>query len=601
MTFKAFTRISRPLAAILVLCGLAGAQARAADGASLLTGLAAPADDFLPVEQAFKFNARAEGPDKILLNWTIAPGYYLYRDRIKVVAAADGATVGKPEMPDGITKIDEFFGKQVIYHDALMAKAAVARASSAALTVPIKVTYQGCAEKGLCYPPVTKTVDIQLPAGSGGAGGYVSRQDLLTSTLLNRGIFAVLGIFFASGLLLAFTPCVLPMVPILSRLIAGQGGKITTRRAFSLSLTYVLGMSLTYTVAGAAAAAAGKQVQAMFQQPWIIALFAALFVAMALSMFGLYTVQMPAAIQTRLSGTSNRQRAGTFGGVAVMGALSALIVTTCVAPALVAALVVIGQTGNVARGAAALFAMSMGMGAPLLVIGTSAGALLPKAGPWMDGVKQIFGVLMLAMAVWMLSRIIPGWATLAGLAIPAFLGMWVLWRLARTGRGRWISRTLATAAGLYGVALVGGAALGHSDPLAPVSFTSAKPAQALDFRAISSVAQLQSAVKQASAAGRPVLLDFYADWCVSCKEMEKYTFTDPSVKQTLGNAVLLRADVTANGADDQALLQLFHIFGPPTIAFYDPKGNERSQFRVVGYMKAAEFASVARQALAGTS
>jgi thiol:disulfide interchange protein DsbD len=588
---------------VLACGGLVAASALAASDGSLLGGKSGSGDDFLPVEQAFSFNARAEGPDKILLNWTITPGYYLYRDRIKVVAAAEGATLGKPEMPEGITKIDEFFGKQVIYHDALIAHVGVARGSAAAAVVPIKVTYQGCAEAGLCYPPVTRVVDISLPAGTGAAGGgYVSQQDLLTRTLLNRGIFSVLGIFFVAGLLLAFTPCVLPMVPILSQLIAGQatgpGGKITTARAFWLSLTYVLGMSVTYTAAGAAAAAAGKQVQAMFQQPWIIVLFAALFVAMALSMFGLYTVQMPAAIQTRLSGTSNRQRAGTFGGVAVMGALSALIVTTCVGPALVAALVVIGQTGNVARGAAALFAMSLGMGAPLLVIGTSAGALLPKAGAWMDGVKQIFGVLMLAMAVWMLSRILPGWATLAGLAIPAFLGTWVLWRMSATLRGRWVLRAVGVAAALYGVALIVGAAQGNSDPLAPVALTRGKPADGLTFKTISSVAQLQTEVNAAAAAGRPVLLDFYADWCTSCKEMEKYTFTDPSVKQTLGNAVLLRADVTANGADDQALLALFHIFGPPTIAFYGPKGDERSEFRVVGYMKAAEFATVARQALA---
>lgn len=600
MTFKVFARNCRQLGAVLVLSGLGAVSALAAGAGSLLTGASSSGDEFLPVERAFTFNTRADGPDKILLNWTIAPGYYLYRDRIKVAAAAEGATLGKPEMPEGITKVDEFFGKQVIYHDALIAHVGVAHGSAAAQVVSIKVTYQGCAEAGLCYPPVTKVVDIKMPAGTGSGGGYVSQQDLLTRTLLNRGIFSVLGIFFVAGLLLAFTPCVLPMVPILSQLIAGQGAKITTQRAFALSLTYVLGMSLTYTAAGAAAAAAGKQVQAMFQQPWIIVLFAALFVAMALSMFGLYTVQMPAAIQTRLSGTSNRQQAGSFGGVAIMGALSALIVTTCVGPALVAALVVIGQTGNVARGAGALFAMSLGMGAPLLVIGTSAGALLPKAGAWMDGVKQIFGVLMLAMAVWMLSRILPGWATLASLAIPAFLGAWVLWRMATMQRGRWVLRAVGIAAGLYGVALLSGAALGNSDPLAPVPFSRAKPADALNFKAIGSVAELQSAVKEASAAGRPVLLDFYADWCVSCKEMERYTFTDPSVKQTLGNALLLRADVTANGEADQALLQLFHIFGPPTIAFYDPKGNERSEFRVVGYMKAAEFATVAKQALASS-
>jgi thiol:disulfide interchange protein DsbD len=409
-------------------------------------------------------------------------------------------------------------------------------------------------------------------------------------------LFLVIGFFFGAGLLLAFTPCVLPMVPILSGIIAGQGAGVTTRRAFFLSLSYVLGMAFTYTLAGIAAAAAGAQIQAVFQQPWIVTVFALLFILLALSMFGLFTIQMPAVIQTRLADASNRQRAGTFGGVAVMGALSALIVTTCVAPALVATLAVIGQSGDVLRGGLALFAMSLGMGAPLLVVGASAGKLLPKAGPWMDTVKRVFGVLFLLVAAWMLGRILPGRMGLLPWAITAFAATWVCLAAISQTRRKWIPRTIGAVAGLYGVALLAGAAFGGSDPLAPIPQLSGRHAE-LPFKTIKSVADLDAEIAAARAAGRPVMLDFYADWCVSCKEMEKYTFSEPAVRAALAKAVLLRADVTANDAEDQALLKHFGIFGPPTIAFYGTDGTERRNFRVVGYMKAQEFAPLAAQAM----
>jgi thiol:disulfide interchange protein DsbD len=409
----------------------------------------------------------------------------------------------------------------------------------------------------------------------------------------------MLGWFFLAGLGLAFTPCVLPMVPILSSIIAGQGKDVTAGRGFALSLSYVLGMALTYTVAGALCAAAGKQVQTVFQQPWILALFAAVFVTMALSMFGLFTVQMPAAIQTRIANLSNRQTAGTFGGVAVMGILSALIVTTCVGPALVGALLVISQTGQIARGAAALFAMSIGMGTPLLIVGASAGKLLPRAGAWMDTVKKLFGVMMLAVADWMLARIVPDRAALLLWAIPALICAWILWtqtrKLSLTG---WVTRVAGVAAGLYGLALIAGAALGSTDPLAPLA-AHASSQHELPFRHIKSVADLQREIDQARAQGRTVLVDFSAKWCVSCKEMEKYTFTDAAVKTALDRTVLLRADVTENDADDQALLKHLGVIGPPTIAFYGLDGHERPNYRVVGFMKAPDFASHAREALGG--
>jgi thiol:disulfide interchange protein DsbD len=391
------------------------------------------------------------------------------------------------------------------------------------------------------------------------------------------------------------------MVPILSGIIAGQGPGVTTVRAFALSLTYVLGMAVTNTLAGVAAAAAGSQVQALFQQTWVIVLFAGLFVVLALSMFGLFTIQMPSAIQTRLMDVSNRQRAGTFGGVAVMGALSALIVTACVAPPLFAALAVIGQTGDVVRGGSALFCMSLGMGAPLVLVGTSAGRLLPRAGAWMDTVKRLFGVLMLAVAAWMLARITPGWATLLLWAVPALLGAAILLREVRARGGfGWTGRAAGAALGLYGLALLAGAGLGGSDPLAPIPQLAGQK-QHLEFRRIKSVADLEREVEAAAAQGRPVMLDFYADWCVSCKEMERYTFTDEAVQRALSDAVLLQADVTANDDADQALLRHFGIFGPPTIAFYGADGEERSSYRVVGYMPAAEFERIVREAIAATT
>jgi thiol:disulfide interchange protein DsbD len=383
------------------------------------------------------------------------------------------------------------------------------------------------------------------------------------------------------------------MVPILSGIIAGQGANVTTSRAFTLSLTYVMGMAVMNTLAGIAAAAAGQQIQALFQQPWIIVLFALLFVALALSMFGLFTLQLPAALQTRLTEASNRQRAGTFGGVAVMGALSALIVTACVAPPLFAALAVIAQTGDVVRGGSALFAMSLGMGAPLLVIGTSAGRLLPKAGAWMETVKKFFGVLMLGVAAWMLARLVEDrWALLLW-AVPALIGAVLLWRelQAKSPLG-WLARGAGALLGLWGLALIAGAVLGGRDPLAPIP-QFAGPERTLEFKLIKTVDDLDREIAAAAAAGRPAMLDFYADWCVSCKEMERYTFTDEAVQSALANAVLLKADVTANDEADQALLQRFQIFGPPTIAFWGADGSERAAYRVVGFMKADEFAKVA--------
>ncbi|MFO1455078.1 MAG: protein-disulfide reductase DsbD [Steroidobacteraceae bacterium] len=574
-------------------------------------------DEFLPPDVAFRVTALADGPDRVRIEWQIAPGYYLYRSRLKFATDAAVAQLGTPQLPAGQKKTDEYFGEQEVYHDTLVATLPVSRNGASALQLPLSVGFQGCADAGLCYPPETRKLVVELPAGIGtaavagapggaaatgdAAGGFVSEQDRLANLIRSGNLALVLATFFGLGLLLAFTPCVLPMVPILSGIIAGHGDNVTTGRAFTLSLTYVLGMAFTNTLAGIAAAAAGQQIQAAFQQPWIIVLFGLLFVVLAISMFGAFTIQMPSVIQTRLTDVSNRQRAGSYGGVAVMGALSALIVTACVAPPLFATLAVIGQSGNMFRGGSALFAMSLGMGAPLLVIGTSAGKLLPRAGAWMDTVKKFFGVLMLGVAAWMFARIVPErWALLLW-AVPAAIGAWLLWTEVRgRGAGALAFRAAGVLLGIWGLLLVAGAGLGGSDPLRPLPVMAGEQ-RGLEFRRVKSVEQLDAEVAAARAAGKAVMLDFYADWCVSCKEMEKYTFTEPAVIDALGDAVLLQADVTANDEADQALLKRFGIFGPPTIAFYGPDGAERSSYRVVGFMKAEEFARVAREATGARS
>jgi thiol:disulfide interchange protein DsbD len=538
-----------------------------------------------------------------VVRFDIADDYYLYRDKTRIVATTPDAQLGEPRIPGGEIEKDDYFGEQVVFRGEMVAEVPVA-AGAGVTDLPLEVTFQGCAEAGLCYPPTRKQFTVTLasavgtasvPAGPGAAPTR-SETDALADRIRSGNLLAVLATFFGAGLLLAFTPCVLPMIPILSGIIvgAGRGQPVSRGRAFSLSVAYVLGMALTYTVAGAAFAAAGQQAQAFFQKPWILVLFAGLFVLLALAMFGVFSLQVPAALQSRIDELSSRQKQGSLTGTAVMGALSSLIVTDCVAPPLVAALAVIGQSGDVLRGAAALFSLSLGMGAPLLLLGASAGKLLPKAGAWMDTVKSVFGLMFLGVAIWMLGRLLPG---------PMTLGLWGLLALYSAGflaivaarnaspgaRNLW--RGAGVVAALYGVLLVVGALRGHDNPLRPLAGLgdATAPAARLEFRRIKSGADFERELAGAAAAGRPVMLDFYADWCVSCKEMEHYTFPDPGVRAALGNAVLLQADVTANDAEDQALLQHFGILGPPTIVFFDAAGRERTEYRVVGFKKAEEF------------
>jgi thioredoxin:protein disulfide reductase len=577
--------------------------------------------DFLPVDEAFKPYLLAIDGNTVEVSWQVTDGYYLYKDKISARTSSNKVQLGKLDLPKGEEKTDEYFGTTEVYHEDVFAKLPLARATPQPMTLEMDISYQGCADDGICYPPVTRTLTVELPeatatsalsaAGGSSSGGMVSEQARLAQLIGSASMLAVVATFFGAGLLLAFTPCVLPMIPILSGIIAGEGDNVSPARGFSLAFSYVMGMALIYTGAGIIAAAVGVQLQAVFNAPWVLTLFAALFVVLALGMFGMFDLQMPSAVQSRLAAISGKQKSGTIIGAFVMGALSSLIVTACVAPPLVATLTVIGQTGDMLRGGTALFALSLGMGAPLLAVGASAGRLLPKAGPWMVAIKNAFGFMMLGLAIWMLSRILPGTVTLALTGILVFMaGVW-LGGLTTLGTNATGTQKFGKGSGLlaviYGAALLIGALAGGNDPLRPLaglgmsSNGTASEEHGLEFRRIKTVADLERELTAASAAGTSAMLDFYADWCVSCIEMEKFTFTDPGVQAALSGTVLLQADVTANDAEDQELLQHFGVFGPPTIIFFGPDGLQRNGFEVVGYMKAAPFTDHVLRAIGGTS
>ena len=594
-------------------------HAQQSSGGGGLSALLKPSDEFLPPDEAFKVSARATGPNTVEVEWVITKGYYLYRKRMGFSTDTKQATLGEAQFPKGQIKNDEFFGEMEVFHEEVTATVPVTRPAGGELRLALTVKYQGCAEAGLCYNPLTKVIDVTLPAGDGvantggsssgtssdaGSSGKVSEQDRLANLIRSGNLLAVLGTFFGLGLLLSFTPCVLPMIPILSGIIVGQSEKVTPTKGFSLAFTYVQGMAITYAAAAVAFVLAFKQApQAFFQKPWIVGSFAALFVVLAFAMFGNFTLQLPSSMQSKLTDVSNKQKGGTYLGTFIMGALSALIVTACVAPAMIAALSVISQTGLIGRGAAALYFMGLGMGVPLLLVGASAGSLLPKAGAWMDAVKSLFGVMFLGLAIYLLSSVLPAalimllWAALAIIS-----GYWIFSLQLKPGQfapAAWRGCGLVVL--IYGVLLLIGMGSGRTDPLQPLqgvsAVTSTTTATAateqhvagLPFKRIKSVTELDAELAAATAAGKTAMLDFYADWCTSCKEMEKYSFTDAQVQTALSNAILLQVDVTANNADDQALLKRFGIFGPPTIAFF-VNGEERKDYRVVGYMKATEFA-----------
>ena len=571
----------------------------------------------LSPDEAFILFAEAADAETIRAEWQIADNIYMYRDKFRFEVVKGDVSLGEPQSPPGKKKFDESFGDTEVYYNSVGIDIPIVREAGPKQTISLQVHYQGCVEDSFCYPPQKKIIDIDLPklskasfspsdaAKQNTASEFVSDQDQLASSIASDSLWLIILIFFGLGLALAFTPCVFPMVPILSGIIVGQGKQLTTAHAFSLSLVYVLAMALTYTVAGVLAGLFGANLQAAFQNPWIISSFVLVFIALSLSMFGFYELQMPSSIQNRLMKLSNSQKGGNLVGVAIMGVLSALIVGPCVAAPLVGALIYIGESGDAVRGGLALFALSMGMGAPLLAIGASAGKLLPKAGPWMDGIKAAFGIMLLAVAVWMLERITPSVVTMllwSLLFIFSAVYLGAFDRLKNATGWQRFRKAGAIALLVYGCFVMLGAVSGGNDvtrPLYGTSLLSGKSVEnkKLAFKTIKSVEELQQEIKVASANNQTVMLDFYADWCISCKEMEKYTFSNSDVQASLSNTLLLKADVTANDDIDQALLKHFGIYGPPSIMFYDDKGNERKPYRVVGFMKAEQFKQHIDQAL----
>ncbi len=591
------------LTALAALWLVAGAEAGVLDRLERLGAAPGPGQrEFLPPDQAFRLSERVTAAGELAIAIDIEPGYYIYRDKFAVSAVTPGLTLGAPALPPSESKDDPEFGVVEIYRDRAEFVVPVTARPAGALA-ETEVRYQGCAEDGICYPPIRKTVGFTFTAGTPapasapptGASG-LSASDRIAQQLGERSLAATLATFLGLGLLLSLTPCVFPMVPILSGIIVGQAQPVTAARGLALSTTYVVAMALTYTLAGIAAGLAGKNLQAAFQQPAVIVAFAAVFVALALSMFGFYELQLPAALQSRLDGLSRRQRSGSYPGVAVMGVLSAIIVGPCVAPPLAGALAYIGQTGSPVTGGAALFALGLGMGAPLLALGASAGALLPRAGAWMDRVKQVFGVIFLGVAIWFLERVIAPAATLmlwAALALGAAVFLGALTRLAeRAPAAARLAQALGVLLLVYGAALVVGAAAGARDPLRPLAplVAGGAPAasNAVPFTAVKSAADVERHLAAADARGQAVMLDVYADWCIECKHLERETFTAPAVRTRLADMLLLRADVTANDAADRALLARYELFGPPAVLFFRDGAEQRAN-RLVGFADAEDF------------
>lgn len=567
----------------------------------------------IPVDDAFHFSATVKDKHTVIVHWDIAPGYHLYKERFsyKLMAPA-GASLGNIILPPGIPQEDNILGKHQVYNQELSLDIPIEHLDGKPVTV--KVCYQGCADDNFCYPPQTKeiTLDLQAPPGTpantttviNGNPKPQSQQDQITSLLENESVWLIILSFFGFGLLLALTPCVLPMIPILSGIIIGHGASLHTKKAFFLSLTYVIAAALTYAIAGVIAGFLGESLQAFFQAPWVIVSFSIVFILLSLSLFGLYELRFPTYLQEKFVGLSNRQKGGSYIGTAVMGVLAALIVSPCVTAPLVGALIYISTTGNALLGGLALFVMGLGMGVPLIIIGTSSGRWLPKAGAWMNTIKALFGVLLLAAAIVMLSRIIPGPLSLmlwAALLIISAIYMGVLNPFIQSGWGK-LWKGCGVLFIIYGTILMVGSGLGSDDPLQPLAkfavpsfgsqtFVNVPGAVIpnLVFKPIKTNDDFDRELAKAHTANKPVMLDFYADWCIACKEMDQRVFTDPTVRGLLKSWVLLRADVTANDKLDKSLKERLGVIAPPTILFFDAKSNEIEAVRVVGGMNAAEF------------
>ncbi len=563
----------------------------------------AAAQELLDPAVAFKFSARAVDAGTLELRYRIAEGYYLYRDKFKFALEPAGVKPGTPQFPKGEIHNDEFFGKVETYRKEVRIRLPFMREANAD-KLKLSVTSQGCADVGVCYVPQVQTAEVALAAllplagtpsapGVAVASGVPGDEARFVSLLASGSLWLIAAAFFGAGILLTFTPCVLPMIPILSGIIVGEGRNATRTRAFLLSGAYVLGMSVTYTAIGIGAAFSGSLLSAALQNPWVLSAFAAVFVLLALSMFGFYELQLPAGFHAKITETSSRLKGGHFGAVALMGILSAAIVSPCVAAPLAGALLYISQTRDAVLGGIALLAMSIGMGVPLILVGVFEGTFLPKSGHWMRSVKHFFGVLLLAMAIWIMAPVLPSaaqmlaWAALLVGSAMALHAIDPLPPAAGTATRLW--KGVGFLALLAGAALALGALAGSRDmlrPLAGVFAGGERGAREAHFTRVRNLAELDARLE---AAGKPVMLDFYADWCVSCKEMEAFTFTDGRVKAKLEGMVLLQADVTANSAEDKALLKRFRLFGPPGIIFFDRRGREIQGLRVIGYQPADQF------------
>ena len=546
-------------------------------------------DQFLPPEQAFRFSATMTDASVIEVRFDVADDYYLYRERFAF--KADGAQLGTPVIPAGKMKFDETFGKTVeIYRQQVLIRLPV----KADAPFTLSVSSQGCSDRGLCYAPMESIAKLAPADPAFSETREVSSVSVaetsptemgrIEASLASGNLLLILPLFLLLGLGLSLTPCVLPMVPILSFIIVGEGERTSRSRGFVLSLAYAMGMAMVYTALGIAAGLIGEGLSADLQSPPVLITFAIFMAVLSLSMFDVYQLQVPPSVQLKLTRWSEQQRAGKLAGVFVMGMLSALIVGPCVAAPLAGVLVYISQTRDVVIGGSALFAMAVGMSVPLLLLGLSAGTLVPKAGRWMMAVKPFFGVLMLALALWMVASLIPGWALmlgwgLLGVAYGAFL--MVSRQLGLRGRAIGVVFVLLGAVQLTGLAT------GGRDPWAPLAHLTGKSHAKIAFTRIHSVAELDQAI--AAARGRPIMLDFYADWCVACLEMEKLTFTDPAVSAKLQDFLLLQVDVTANSVDDKALLKRFGLFGPPGIIFFDRDGAESRSLRVIGFQSPQVF------------
>ncbi|MEH8160139.1 protein-disulfide reductase DsbD [Aeromonas veronii] len=586
--------LTRLLSPLLLLCALlttaVGCAPAHASGADLLSSLGIEANakpKFLQVDEAFQIESEQRG-DQLLLTLHIADDYYLYRHSLRF--KGNNLTFSEPALPEGTEHEDDFFGKTRVYYQQVSIAVPLKEVGENAT---LRVRYQGCTD-GLCYPPTDKLIDVAplvtattaSTAETAQSVAPVSQQDQLAAALGHQGFWLSIVAFFALGLGLAFTPCVFPMYPILTGIIAGAGHRLSTGRAFLLSLVYVQGMAVTYTLLGLVVASAGLKFQAALQHPYVLIALSVMFVLLALSMFGLYTLQLPSSLQTRLSGLSNRQQGGSVVGVAIMGMISGLVCSPCTTAPLSGALIYVAQSGDLWLGGAALYALSLGMGLPLLLLGTSGGKLLPKAGAWMDVIKQLFGFALLAVPILLLSRLWSDQVTTLA---------WLGWGLLLCGylyhhnqhQPHSVARSVRGFVLL--LAMISAVVVGKDllQPTPPAAITADAGQTAPQFIRIKTQADLK--VQLAAARGKPVLLDLYADWCVACKEFEHKTFSDAAVREHFGQMVLLQADVTANDDADIELLNGLNVLGLPTLIFFDREGKELTGLRVTGFMGPAEF------------